>query len=162
MGCVTSFLILAHVLSPLSVKLCAKEIETFMELEELATKIRSIIEFETTRLEERIKTLYTVQSLFFVAVSVIWKDSAQLVVSVSLAGFASLLVLSTMVTQAQGRVINAEKELRRIINCNDNLELVYKGGLQHDFNFLKLPPNFWIAITTGFIWSSIIIEKSLL
>ncbi len=140
----------------------AKEIETFMELEELASKIRSIIEFETTRLEERIKTLYTVQSLFFVAVSVIWKDSAQLVVSISVAGFASLLVLSTMVTQAQGRVINAEKELRRIVNGNDNLELVYKGGLQHDFYFLKLPPNFWIAITTGFIWSSIIIEKSLL
>ena len=133
-----------------------------MELEELASKIRSIIEFETTRLEERIKTLYTVQSLFFVAVSVIWKDSTQLVVSISLAGFASLLVLSTMVTQAQGRVINAEKELRRIVNGNDNLELVYKGGLQHDFYFLKLPPNFWIAITTGFIWSSIIIEKSLL
>ena len=106
-----------------------------MELEELASKIRSIIEFETTRLEERIKTLYTVQSLFFVAVSVIWKDSTQLVVSISLAGFASLLVLSTMVTQAQGRVINAEKELRRIVNGNDNLELVYKGGLQHDFYF---------------------------
>ncbi|MEO9944732.1 hypothetical protein [Paraglaciecola sp.] len=133
-----------------------------MELEDLAAKIRSIIEFETTRMEERIRNLYTVQSLFFVAIALTWEKSDKIVINLSVSAAVSLLVLSILVTQAQGRLINTENKLKKVISGNSDLETIYQGALQHDFNILKLPPSFWIAASLGFVWSVIIIQKVIL
>jgi hypothetical protein len=124
-----------------------------------AKEIRSLIEFELTRLDDRIKTLFTVQGLMFVALSFAWEKDKILTVCLIIAGMIAVLALGAIAQTSVDAINTMEKHYNKMNSdeIDDGRSQPWSSVQHSKMRFLGMHPIFWIGMSVGIIWCGLFI-----
>ena len=129
---------------------------------ELAKEVRSLIEFELTRLDDRIKTLFTVQGLMFVALGFAWDKSAALSICLTLAGMITIATLGAIAQASVNaiRTLESQHPQTKAHEIDDGSTSPWTSVQHSRMRMLGRHPIFWIGFSSGMIWSGILLAQA--